>query len=201
MSLRATSFLRTRSPGVVEASEARGATAVAGRPTSGALHLLKPRGSHSLVFRATPKSEAIDMAYVRQLDLVGTLALGWYIPDGPSGTAENHQVRLKPCSFATLDLHVVACPRQVRVEVPFRLEVEVVNRAGKAVDPSIVFDLRLMGGVRIHGASQLAVGPLEPYCTTRVPLDLLIAVPGMHGLQGVSLVDELSHAKSDFGVL
>mmetsp|Transcript_47930 Transcript_47930/g.96705 ORF Transcript_47930/g.96705 Transcript_47930/m.96705 type:complete len:363 (-) Transcript_47930:74-1162(-) len=171
-------------------------------PSSGSSrHLLRPKGTHSLMFKVSPKSAAVDMTDVRQLDLVGNLALGWQRPDGPTGCAEGHQLRLKPCPPTALDLRVATCPRQVRVEEPFKLELEVVNRAGNAVEPNLLFDLRLMGGVRVHGAAQQALGRLEPYCTARVPLNLLVAVPGMHALQGVSLLDDLSSARSEFGVL
>merc|ERR1712050_79961 len=91
--------------------------------TDGSMHLLKARGSHSLVFRVLPKSEAVDVAYVKQLDRVGTLSLGWHVPDGPSGCVENHHIRLKPCGTSTLDLQVVSCPKQVKVDEPFKLEV------------------------------------------------------------------------------
>merc|ERR1711865_738774 len=38
--------------------------------SSGSPQLLKPRGSHSLVFSVVPKSDAIDMASVRDFDTV-----------------------------------------------------------------------------------------------------------------------------------
>jgi len=163
--------------------------------------LLKPRGVHNLIFIVAPRSDTIDAAYVRDLDLVGTLVLSWRVPDGASGCIPGHPIRVKPCSTPALDLRVVACPKQVQVEVPFELEVEVVNRTGREAEPSLVFDLRLMGNVKLHGATQLAVGRLEPYCAVRVPLHLLVAVPGMHALQGVSLLDDFTHARCEFGTL
>lgn len=180
---------------------AAGAAGANGRPGDEGARLLKPRGAHALVFRVAPRSETIDVAYVRQLDLLGSLALGWHVPEGPSGCVEGHQLRVRPCNTAPLDLRVVACPREVSVEAPFQVEVEVVNRANRQVEPSVVFDIRLMGAVRVHGATQQPVGRLEPYCTARVPLDFLVIVPGMHALQGVSLFDEVSKTRSDFGVL
>jgi len=187
-------------------SPSGGAATAAGdggaQPSKGSsMGLLRPKGSHNLVFRVAPTSATVDMTDVRQLELVGSLALGWQVPDGFGGCAEGYQIRLKPCASMPLDLRVTTCPRQVRVEVPFQLEVEVVNRGGNPVTPSIHFDLRLMGSVRVHGATQHAVGRLEPNCAAQVPLSLLVAVPGMHVLQGLSLVDELSHAKSEFGAL
>jgi len=163
--------------------------------------LLKPRGAHSLVFSVIPKSDAIDIAYVRDLDSMGNLVLGWRVPDGPSGCVEGHAIKVKPCGTPSLDLHVVSCPKQVGVEVPFQLEVEVINRMSRQAEPSLVFDLRAMGGVKVHGATQLPVGKLEPYGSSRVPLHMLVNMPGMHGLQGVSLLDELTHARCEFGVL
>lgn len=163
--------------------------------------LLKPRGAHSLVFFVVPKTDTIDVAYVRDLDVVGNLVLGWRVPDGPSGVIEGHCIRVQPCSTPALDLRVVECPKQVRVEVPFQLDVEVVNRSARAAEPSLIFDLRAMGGVKVHGATQHSIGKLEPYCAARVPLHLLVAAPGMHGLQGISLLDELTHARCEFGAL
>eukprot|EP00747_Dinoflagellata_sp_TGD_P189219 gnl/TRDRNA2_/TRDRNA2_49248_c0_seq1.p1 gnl/TRDRNA2_/TRDRNA2_49248_c0~~gnl/TRDRNA2_/TRDRNA2_49248_c0_seq1.p1 ORF type:complete len:437 (-),score=61.73 gnl/TRDRNA2_/TRDRNA2_49248_c0_seq1:46-1236(-) len=167
----------------------------------GPIAMLKPRGAHSIIFSVMPRGGTVDVAYVRDLDSVGSLALGWHVPDGPSGCAQGHQIRIRPCGTASLDLRVVSCPGKVRVEAPFQLEVEVVNRSSKPAEPSIIFDLRAMAGVKVHGATQHGVGRLEPYCTTRVALQLFVAVPGMHGLRGVSLVDDLSHARSDFDSL
>lgn len=167
----------------------------------GTMQLLKPRGAHSFVFRVSPKSDTASTADVRKLEIVGSLALGWHVPDGPSGCAEGHQIRLKPCATVPLDLRVVQCPREVHVEVPFQLELEVINRGSKAVAPSIVADLRLMGGIRIHGAAQQTVGHLQPSKTARLPLSLLVALPGLHGLQGLSLVDELTGTRTEFGVI
>lgn len=163
--------------------------------------LLKPRGAHSLVFSVVPKSDTIDMAYVRDMDLVGNLVLGWRVPDGPSGCVEGHAIKIKPCGTPSLDLRVVSCPKQVGVEVPFQLEVEVINRTSRSAEPSLVFDLRAMGSVKVHGTTQHAIGRLEPYCSAKVPLHMLVQMPGMHGLQGVSLLDDLTHARCEFGVL
>lgn len=167
----------------------------------GTTHLLKPRGAHSLVFSVVPKSDTVDVAYVRDQDSVGSLVLGWRVPDGPSGCVEGNTIKVKPCATPSLDLRVAACPKQVSVEVPFQVDVDVINRTGRSAEPSLVFDLRAMGSVKVHGATQHAVGKLEPYSSARVPLRLLVSTPGMHGLQGVSLLDELTHARCEFGVL
>mmetsp|Transcript_151787 Transcript_151787/g.487038 ORF Transcript_151787/g.487038 Transcript_151787/m.487038 type:complete len:384 (+) Transcript_151787:84-1235(+) len=167
------------------------------------MHLLKPRGAHSLLFRVIPEDDSGDtVARARALDLVGTLALGWHVPDGPSGVMEGHQVRVRPLPSATgLDLRVTSCPGRVRVEEPFRLEVEVVNRVAQAAEPSLVLDPRLMGVVRAHGVTQYALGRLEPNASMRIPLDLLVTAPGLHALQGVSVVDSLSSARTEPQVL
>jgi len=167
----------------------------------GTMQLLKPRGAHSFVFRVNPKSDTASTVDVRQLDMVGSLALGWHVPDGPSGCAEGYQLKLKPCAIVPLDLRVVQCPKEVHVEVPFQLELEVINRGSRAVTPSIVADLRLMGGIRIHGAAQQSVGHLQPSENARLPLSLLVALPGLHGFQGLSLVDELTGTRTEFGVI
>jgi len=164
-------------------------------------YLLKPRGAHSLVFTVTPKSDKVDAAFVRDLDVVGNLVLGWRIPDGPAGRVECHQIKVKACDTPVLDMCVVSCPKQVSVEVPFQLDVQIVNRTARAADPSLVFDLHTMKDVRVHGTTQHAAGRLEPYSSTRVPLHLLVSKPGLHELKGVSLLDELTHARCEFGVL
>mmetsp|Transcript_45726 Transcript_45726/g.120842 ORF Transcript_45726/g.120842 Transcript_45726/m.120842 type:complete len:1100 (-) Transcript_45726:49-3348(-) len=166
------------------------------------MHLLKPRGSHCIVFRVTPVDGAANgVDQVRQLDVVGSLALRWHVPDGPSGCTMGHQVHLRPVGSSALGLRVVDIPRQVRVEQPFKLEVEVANRTASPVEPHLVFDPRLMGHVRVHGATQRPVGRIEPQKSVSVLLELLAAVPGMHGLQGISVVDDLSKVRGDFGVL
>jgi len=164
-------------------------------------YLLKPRGAHSLVFTVTPKSDKVDAAFVRDIDVVGNLVLGWRIPDGPAGRVECHQIKVKACDTPVLDMCVVSCPKQVSVEVPFQLDVQIVNRTARAADPSLVFDLHTMKDVRVHGTTQHAAGRLEPYSSTRVPLHLLVSKPGLHELKGVSLLDELTHARCEFGVL
>lgn len=164
-------------------------------------NLLKPRGAHNLVFKVAPKQETSDLSGVRDLELVGTLALGWHVPEGPSGCVEGHQIRVKPCGTVPLDLRVADCPRQVSVEVPFELEFEVMNRTSMPIEPNLIFDLRLMGNVKVHGPTHRTVGRVEPRSSVRVPLHLFVAEPGMHGLQGVSLVDDVSKMKNEFGVL
>ncbi|CAK0805591.1 unnamed protein product [Prorocentrum cordatum] len=162
---------------------------------------LKPRGGQSLTFRVAAAGEDPSAGFLRQLDFVGDLSLGWQVLDGPSGCVEGHQIRIRPEPPVSLDLRVRPVALEVRVEEPFCIEVEVANRAAKPAEPSLRFDLRLMGGIRLHGALVRAVGPLQPGATARVPLDLVVAIPGLHGLQGVSVVDECTQAKSEFGVL
>jgi len=184
-----------------EASLVAGTLGSGDASIEGTMQLLKPRGAHSFVFRVSPKNDTAGTVDVRQLEMVGSLALGWHVPDGPSGCAEGHQIRLRPCATVPLDLRVVECPKEVHVEVPFQLELEVINRGSKPVTPSVVMDLRLMGAIRIHGAAQQAVGHLQPNEVARLPLSLLVALPGLHGLQGLSLVDELTGARTEFGVI
>lgn len=169
--------------------------------SGGISRLLKPRGAHSIVFRVSSKDDRVDAARLKEVELVGTLALGWHVPDGPSGVVESHQIRMRPAAVPALDLRVVSCPAQVRVEEPFEIEVEVVNRTAVAAEPSILFDMRFMGGIRIRGATKIALGQLGSGNRTRLPLLLFVVVPGMHGLQGVSLVDGLTRARSEFGSL
>lgn len=179
---------------------------VGGGPSDGPFAcdgLLRPQGTHSLIFevKASSLSGAAGAAALRELDVVGNLALGWRVPDGPSGCADCHEVRVKPCGVPPMDLRVKSCPRQVRVEEPFELELEVVNRAHRVAEPAVVMDLRLMGGVKVHGATKHAVGRLEPGCAGSVPVRLFVSTPGMHVLQGVSLVDELSGLRTECAAL
>jgi len=164
-------------------------------------HLLGPRGVHRIIFTVVPRTDTIDVAYCRDLRQIGCLALGWHVPDGASGIVEGHQICVEPCSTSSLDLRVVSCPKRVCVEEPFQIEVEIVNRSGKAMEPCTMFDLRLMAGVKVHGCAKQAVGRLEPYCTTRLPIQLFAVVPGMHALRGVSVEDKLSKARCDVDVL
>eukprot|EP00811_Abedinium_folium_P035252 NODE_8060_length_1526_cov_9.127234.p1 GENE.NODE_8060_length_1526_cov_9.127234~~NODE_8060_length_1526_cov_9.127234.p1 ORF type:complete len:400 (-),score=127.46 NODE_8060_length_1526_cov_9.127234:273-1472(-) len=163
--------------------------------------LLRHGGACRVAFIVTPKSETIDVAYCRDLRSLGSLALGWQVPDGASGCVEGYQLRLQPYAATALDMHVVSSPSQVQVEEPFSLDVEVVNRSSRAVEPSIVLDLRQMVGVRAQGATRLSVGRIEAYCTARLPLQLIPTSPGMHALRGVSLVDELTQMHAEFDVL
>ena len=98
--------------------------------------LLKQRGCHSLVFQVTPESDSVDSASVRLREVLGTLALWWQVPDGPRGCMEGHEIQVKPSQalgakksrktrkVLHLDLSVVECPRKVKVETPFSLELQ-----------------------------------------------------------------------------
>eukprot|EP00933_Yihiella_yeosuensis_P080214 TRINITY_DN93616_c0_g1_i1.p1 TRINITY_DN93616_c0_g1~~TRINITY_DN93616_c0_g1_i1.p1 ORF type:complete len:386 (+),score=58.98 TRINITY_DN93616_c0_g1_i1:150-1160(+) len=165
------------------------------------MHLLKPRGSHSVIFRVEPLDESEDMAAVRKMDTIGTLAIGWHVPDGPTGCVEGHQLRVRPSPAQGLDMQVIKCPKRVEVEVPFQLEFEVVNRTISAVEPRVNFDIRLMGAVRIHGPVHRTLGRLEPDGRATFSVDLLVSAPGLHGLQGIYVTDSVAQTKAEFGVL
>lgn len=174
--------------------------------------LLKPRGAHSLVFIVEPEDDEedegediqaapVDAAFVREMEMVGNLKLFWRVPDGRSGAVRGHQIRLKHCSNPALDLRVISCPSRVSVELPFELLLEVVNRSGRPAEPSLIFDLRAMGDVKVHGSMQRPLGRLAPASSARVGLKLLAAAPGVHSLLGLALLDELTHARCEFGPL
>eukprot|EP00440_Ansanella_granifera_P049921 gb/GFBE01054100.1/.p1 GENE.gb/GFBE01054100.1/~~gb/GFBE01054100.1/.p1 ORF type:complete len:371 (+),score=78.12 gb/GFBE01054100.1/:1-1113(+) len=165
------------------------------------MQLLKQRGSHSLVFSVTPRDESMDIASIRELDFAGSLSLGWHVPDGPSGCMEGHQIRLKPLQAPGLDLQVVKCPKQVEVEVPFQLELEVINCTSAVVEPKVTFDVRLMGAVKVQGATQRTLSNLEPGSRQRLRIELLVTVPGLHGLQGIFVSDSAAQTKTEVGVL
>ena len=101
----------------------------------GAARLLKQRGCHSLVFQLTPESDSVDSASVRLREMLGTLALYWQVPDGPRGCMEGHEIQVKVSQVLHLDLSVVECPRKVKVETPFRLELQVTNRTSDTLQP------------------------------------------------------------------
>mmetsp|Transcript_14677 Transcript_14677/g.40418 ORF Transcript_14677/g.40418 Transcript_14677/m.40418 type:complete len:416 (-) Transcript_14677:120-1367(-) len=169
--------------------------------------LLRPRGSHSLLFVVTPMGsgsgdgEADAVRRLRELDLVGHLALGWHMPDGPSGCVEGHQVRLTPVGNPGIELRIVSRPERVHVEAPFQLEAEVTNRTDQAVEPSIIFEQRLLGALRVNGATRQAVGRLEPHASSSLTLEFLATSPGLHSLRGLLLIDDLSKSKVEFGTL
>eukprot|EP00930_Biecheleria_cincta_P074167 TRINITY_DN61372_c0_g1_i1.p1 TRINITY_DN61372_c0_g1~~TRINITY_DN61372_c0_g1_i1.p1 ORF type:complete len:379 (+),score=56.65 TRINITY_DN61372_c0_g1_i1:81-1217(+) len=173
------------------------------------LRLLKPRGCHSVIFRVSssrPKESedcdaSSDRARLQQLERVGSLALGWHVPDGSSGCVEVHQVSVKPFQAPSLELQLLSCPRQVAVEAPFELVLEVVNRTPNVIEPKVVFDERLMGSARVLGALQRPLPSLEPGSRQQLQVQLLVTVPGLHGLQGISVWDSVAQSKSDFGVL
>lgn len=170
---------------------------------SSSMHLLKPKGTHNLVFRVTSSDASGDViARVRHLDVVGTLMLGWHLPDGPSGRAASHQVKLRPmASPIPMDMRVARCPNQVRIEEPFRVEIEIFNRSAMAMEPNLILDPRAMGSIRVHGTMLHSIGKIEPMSAARVPLDILVTAPGLHGLQGIYLVDPSSSGRSEFGAL
>lgn len=167
-------------------------------PKLGGLHHFTPRGAFSLLFQVMPIGDTVDVAYVKDLASVGQLVLSWHVPEGASGCSEHHQILLQPRSSSALDLRIVACPQTVGVENPFTVEVEVVNRSNRTVEPLVVFNLAQMEGVHGHGPTRRAVGSLEPYCTARVKLPLFVVVPGLHSLKGISLVDDISKAVYEF---
>ncbi|CAJ1365299.1 unnamed protein product [Effrenium voratum] len=175
-------------------------TDIASDPVSGnSGPLLKQRGCFSLVFRVTPKDESADSATLRQREVIGNLSLAWQVPDGPRGCMDGHQIRVRALQVPNLDLQVVECPKSVTVEVPFELELEVTNRTKESLQPKMSFDLRLMGAVKLQGPCQRLL-KLEPGQRCRLPIELVVTVPGLHGLQGLSLADP-SVPRVDFGVL
>ncbi len=109
---------------------------------------------------------------VRALTSSGSLALGWHVHDGPSGCVATHEVKLRPCTSSVLDLRMCSSPSRVRVEEPFEIEVEVANRGGRILEPSVVLDLRLMGAVKVHGATCRPVGKFEPNVLTTTKIML-----------------------------
>lgn len=164
-------------------------------------NLIRPQSAQRISFMVIPKGEAADVGYCRDLSNLGSLALSWRLPDGLSGCVEGHKIQLVPCSKTPLDLHVASCPFQVAVEVPFELEVEILNRSSRAVDPTITFDLRQMVGVKLCGNMQRDVGRMEPFSAVKVLVQLFASTPGIHALRGVSLVDNFTKAKSDFDTI
>ncbi|CAL1126227.1 unnamed protein product [Cladocopium goreaui] len=163
--------------------------------------LLKQRGCFSLVFRVTPQDESVDSAALREREAVGVLSLCWQVPDGPRGCMEGHQIQVKAMAVFDLDLQVVQCPAQVKVEEPFSLELQVTNRTGELLQPKVGFDLRMMGAVKLQGPCQRPL-QLQPGQRKRLPIELVITVPGLHTLQGVSIAcDKVGPERLDFGVL
>mmetsp|Transcript_62430 Transcript_62430/g.115916 ORF Transcript_62430/g.115916 Transcript_62430/m.115916 type:complete len:380 (-) Transcript_62430:23-1162(-) len=163
--------------------------------------LLRPQEVLNVVFMVSPRDETVDLTMLPEADLVGTLSLSWRVDDGTSGCADNHQVRIKPSSFRDLHLRVVNCPRQVSVEVPFELELEVINRTSKHMEPTVTFDMQMMGSVKVQGCAQHQVGRLEPFSRKQLPVVLLALAPGLHMLRGVFVLDTLSQAKTDIPAL
>ncbi|CAK9002456.1 unnamed protein product [Durusdinium trenchii] len=161
--------------------------------------LLKQRGCFSLVFRVAA-DETLDSVVVRQCEVIGTLSLWWQVPDGPRGCMEGHQIQVKPIQVPKLDLQVVECPKKVQVEVPFQLELQVMNRTEDVLEPKVSFDLRLMGAVKIQGPCQRLLR-IEPGERQRLPIELVVTVPGLHGLQGISIACDDQVPRQDFGVL
>ncbi|CAE7750517.1 trappc13 [Symbiodinium pilosum] len=164
-------------------------TEVDSDPITGGPLLLKPRGCFVLVFRVFPKEASVDSGAVRQQELVGSLALSWRVPDGPSGCLEGHQIRMKAVQVPSLDLQVVDCPNQVKVEVPFTVELEVTNRTAEKVEPKMHFDLRMMGAAKLLSVERRLPG-LQPGDRHRFPMQLLVTVPGLHALNGVFVMDD-----------
>lgn len=155
---------------------------------------LRPKGSQGLLFSVKPVG--VDVSAVT---LLGTLALSWHVPDGPSGCALAHEVKIRACAVPVLELRITECPRQVKVEEPFAMDVEVINH-GQPAEPSLVMDLRLMGAVKIHGLTRVPLGRLESHGRILQRLQLVVMVPGLHPLQGVSLED-VSGSRYDCGKL
>ncbi|CAE7329550.1 trappc13 [Symbiodinium microadriaticum] len=151
--------------------------------------LLKPRGCFVLVFSAWPEEDAPDSAAVREQELLGSLAMSWRVPDGPAGRLEGHQIRMKAVQVPSLDLQVVECPSQVKVEVPFTIELEVTNRTAEKLEPKMHFDLRLMGAAKLLSVER-HLPKLDPGARHRFPMQLLVTVPGLHGLNGVFVMDD-----------
>lgn len=165
--------------------------------------LLKARGSHSVIFRVSSQcgEDSNQSLRLQQLEHIGSLSLGWSVPDGSNGCVEVHQVWTKAMQAPSLDLQLVSCPRQVAVEAPFELVLEVVNSTPNVIEPKVVFDVRLMGSARVLGALQRPLPSLEPGKRQRLQVQLLATVPGLHGLQGISVWDDVAQSKSEFGVL
>ncbi|CAK9065882.1 unnamed protein product [Durusdinium trenchii] len=113
---------------------------------------------------------------------------------------EGHQIQVKPIQVPKLDLQVVECPKKVQVEVPFQLELQVMNRTEDVLEPKVSFDLRLMGAVKIQGPCQRLLR-IEPGERQRLPIELVVTVPGLHGLQGISIAYDDQVPRQDFGVL
>eukprot|EP00927_Polykrikos_kofoidii_P044973 TRINITY_DN38847_c0_g2_i1.p1 TRINITY_DN38847_c0_g2~~TRINITY_DN38847_c0_g2_i1.p1 ORF type:complete len:422 (+),score=62.27 TRINITY_DN38847_c0_g2_i1:141-1406(+) len=180
-----------------------------GKRGNGSPQLLRPRGSHSIVFTVSPvakgshgsSSTADAVRRLRELDLVGHLALNWHVPDGPSGCVEGHQVRLQPLSTPNLEIRVVMRPHRVVCEEPFRMEAEVTNRMQQVAEPTVIFEQRLLGALRVHGPTRRSVGRIDPLGSAIVVLEFSASVPGLHSLRGLLLLDELTQSKVEFGSL
>lgn len=163
--------------------------------------LVQPRGSYCMVFQVLPISDLANGALVKALEQVGSVTIGWRIPGGSHGKVEGHQIKVKPVPVSGLDLCVLKSPGEVKVEVPFRIDLQVVNRTNREMNPRLNLDVRLMGPVRLLGAAQQEVGRLQTLGSKLLHLDLLVTIPGLHPLQGLSLSDSMSQTKSEFGVL
>eukprot|EP00929_Paragymnodinium_shiwhaense_P030060 TRINITY_DN170_c0_g1_i1.p1 TRINITY_DN170_c0_g1~~TRINITY_DN170_c0_g1_i1.p1 ORF type:complete len:398 (-),score=68.08 TRINITY_DN170_c0_g1_i1:78-1271(-) len=186
---------------------ASSSTASSPSASGGQRPLLRPRGSHSIIFEVVPTNldaigESAAIKRLRELDVVGHLALRWHSPEGPSGCVEGHQVRLLPLGSPPLELRVLRRPEKVQVETVFKLEVELTNRTDQAVEPSILFEQRLLGSLRVQGAIKRTLPELlQPNEAKTLELEFLAAAPGLHAMRGLLLVDEIAQSKVEIGSL
>ena len=66
------------------------------------------------------------------IPLVHRVLRGHVVEMPQHGCAENHQIRLKPCNANSLDLQVVACPKQV-ASPAFQKVALGEDRGGQAI--------------------------------------------------------------------
>ena len=150
------------------------------------MHHFKSPGSNALVFEVS-----LDHADARhQLQRVvslGRLCLSWHTSSGGFGSFTTPPVSVDALAAPLLDVTVITCPSEARVETSFQCVVQVVNRGDVVVDASVLFAPRHSKSISVRGLGVRDIGKLQPSAHTVCKVDICALAPGLQVIDGLTV--------------
>eukprot|EP00918_Siedleckia_nematoides_P011625 GHVU01025474.1.p1 GENE.GHVU01025474.1~~GHVU01025474.1.p1 ORF type:complete len:194 (+),score=27.03 GHVU01025474.1:459-1040(+) len=77
----------------------------------------------------------------------------------------------------------------LQVEAPFSVQLEVINGLDRSIAPSLKVDSKANELLSVPGPSNVPLGVLGPHRSKVLAVKAVALHPGIHQLQGISLVD------------
>jgi hypothetical protein len=152
----------------------------------------------SWLFSLTPSSDVVDKGYLKQIPLLGSLTLEWMNLQGGRGSTPDWPIPLQVLPVRAVDLRVTDAPHLVGVEQSFWITIDVLNQSDQSIEPLLILRPEKMGAIQAHGALTHPVEPLSPGMLASLRLPFVTAMPGLHNLDGLAVLDRVTNQEYDF---